>query len=91
LSVAQSITNAEYVATASCCVQLLCITYTISDFDEEYTHVLLLCDRTSAISVAKNPVLYPKTKHIEVIYHFLIDNIDNGKIALIHVPTQNQC
>jgi hypothetical protein len=64
-SVAQSTTEAEYVATASCCSQLLWITYTMSDFGEEYTHVPLHCDSTSAISVAKNPVLHFKTKHIE--------------------------
>jgi hypothetical protein len=38
LSVAQSTTEAEYVAAASCCSQLLWITYTMSDFGEEYTH-----------------------------------------------------
>jgi hypothetical protein len=59
-SVAQSTTEAEYVATASCCSQLLWITYTMSDFGEEYTHVPLQCDSTSAISIAKNPVLPPK-------------------------------
>jgi hypothetical protein len=42
----------------------------MSDFGEEYTHVPLQCDSTSAISVAKNPVLHSKTKHIEVMYHF---------------------
>jgi hypothetical protein len=63
-SVAQSTTEAEYVVTASCCSQLIWITYTISDFGEEYTHVPLQCDSTSAISVAKNPV--QKTKHIEM-------------------------
>jgi hypothetical protein len=31
-SVAQSTTEAEYVAAASCCSQLLWITYTLSDF-----------------------------------------------------------
>jgi hypothetical protein len=62
----------------------------MSDFGEEYTHVPLQCDSTSAISVAKNPVLHSKTKHIEVRYHFLRDNIEKGKIALIHVPTHNQ-
>jgi hypothetical protein len=31
-SVAQSTTRAEYVAAASCCSQLLWITYTLSDF-----------------------------------------------------------
>jgi hypothetical protein len=89
-SVAQSTTEAEYVAAASCCSQLLWISYTMSDFGEEYTHVPLQCDSTSAISFVKNTVLYSKTKHIEVRYHFLRDNVEKGKIALIHVPTHDQ-
>jgi hypothetical protein len=89
-SVAQSTTEAEYVAAASCCSQLLWITYTMSDFSEEYTHVTLHCDSTSAISVAKNPVLHSKTKHIEVRYHFLRDNVEKGRITLIHVSTHDQ-
>jgi hypothetical protein len=84
--VAQSTTEAEYVAAASCCSQLLWITHV----GEEYTHVALQCDSTSAISVAKNPVLHSKTKHVEVRYHFLRDNVEKGKIALIHVPTHDQ-
>jgi histone deacetylase 1/2 len=62
----------------------------MSDFGEEYTHVPLQCDNISAISLAKNPVLHYKTKHIEVRYHFLRDSVEKGKIALIHVPTQDQ-
>jgi hypothetical protein len=62
----------------------------MSDFGEEYTHVPLKCDSTSAISVAKNLVLHSKTKHIEVRYHFLRDNVEKGKIVLIHVPTHDQ-
>jgi hypothetical protein len=53
-SVAQSTIEAGYVAAYSCCSQLLWITYTMSDSGEEYTHVPLHCDSTSAISVAKN-------------------------------------
>jgi hypothetical protein len=62
----------------------------MSDFGEEYTYIPLQCDSTSAISVAKNPVLHSKTKHIEVKYHFLRDNVEKGKIAMIHVPTHDQ-
>jgi hypothetical protein len=87
-SVAQSTTEAEYVAAASCCSQVLWITYTLSDFGEECSHVPLMCDSTSAISVAKNPVLHSRTKHIEVRYHFLRDNVEKGNIDLIHVPTE---
>jgi hypothetical protein len=42
------------------------------------------------ISVAKNPVLHSKTKHIEVRYHFLKENVEKGKIAFIHVSTHDQ-
>jgi hypothetical protein len=49
-----------------------------------------MCDSTSAISVAKNPVLHSRTKHIEVKYHFLRDNVEKGNIDLIHVPTETQ-
>jgi hypothetical protein len=59
----------------------------MSDFGEESTHVPLLCDSTSAISIAKNLVLHSRTKHIEVRYHFLRDNVEKGNIDLIHVPT----
>jgi hypothetical protein len=62
----------------------------MSDFGDEYTHVPLQCDNTSAISVANNLVFHSKTKHIEVRYHFLRDNVEKGKISLIHVPTHNQ-
>jgi hypothetical protein len=89
-SVALSTTEAKYVAASSCCSQLLWITYTLSDFGEECSHVPLMCDSTSAISVAKNPVLHSKIKHIEVRYHFLRDNVEKGNIDLIHVPTEKQ-
>jgi hypothetical protein len=35
-------------------------------------------------------VLHSWTKHIEVRYHFLRDNVEKGNIDLIHVPTEKQ-
>jgi hypothetical protein len=49
-----------------------------------------MCDRTSAISVAKNTVLHSKTKHIVVRYNFLRDNVEKGNIDLVHVPTEKK-
>ena len=89
-SVAQSTTEAEYVAAASCCSQLLWMISTLRDFGLSFSRVPLLCDSTSAISVAKNPVLHSKTKHIDVRYHFLRDHQEKGDIELCHVDTQNQ-
>jgi hypothetical protein len=89
-SVAQSTIEAEYVAAANYCSQLLWITYTLSDFGEECSHVPLMCDSMSAISVAKNTVLHSRTKHIEVRYHFLRDNVEKVNTDLIHVPTEKK-
>jgi hypothetical protein len=62
----------------------------LSDFGDESSHVPLMCDSTSAISVAKITVLHSRTKHIEVRYHFLRDNVEKGNIDLIYVPTKKQ-
>jgi hypothetical protein len=62
----------------------------LSDLGDKCTHVPLTCDSRSAISVAKNPVLHSRTKHIDVRYHFLRDNVEKGIIDLTHVPSQKQ-
>jgi hypothetical protein len=89
-SVALSTTEAEYVAAASCCSQLVWMMATLRDFGLDFHHVPLLCDSTSAISVAKNPVLHSRTNHIDVRFHFLRDHYEKGDIDLRHVDTQRQ-
>ncbi|WVZ88909.1 hypothetical protein U9M48_035376 [Paspalum notatum var. saurae] len=84
-SVALSTTEAEYVAAASCCSQLLWMKATLSDFGLRFGRIPLLVDTTSAISVAKNPVLHSRTKHIDVRFHFLRDHYEKGDIDLVHV------
>jgi len=89
-NVAQSTVEAEYVAAAACCSQLLWMIATLKDYGLHFTRVPLLCDSTGAISVAKNPVLHSKTKHIEVRYHFLRDHYEKGDIDLHYVDTTRQ-
>ncbi|WVZ93982.1 hypothetical protein U9M48_039928 [Paspalum notatum var. saurae] len=84
-SVALFTTEAEYVAAASCCSQLLWMKATLSDFGLRFGKIPLLVDSTCAISVAKNPVLHSRTKHIDVRFHFLRDHYEKGDIDLVHV------
>ncbi|WVZ89900.1 LOW QUALITY PROTEIN: hypothetical protein U9M48_036249 [Paspalum notatum var. saurae] len=78
-SVALSTTEAD------CCSQLLWMKATFSDFGLKYGRIPLLVDSTSAISIAKDPVLHSRTKHIDVRFHFLKDHYEKGNIDLIHV------
>jgi len=89
-SVAQSTAEAEYVSAASCCSQLLWMRSTLADFGLVFDRVPLFCDNTSAINIAKNPVQHSRTKHIDVRYHFLRDNVEKGNIALEFVDSAAQ-
>ncbi|WVZ90653.1 hypothetical protein U9M48_036936 [Paspalum notatum var. saurae] len=89
-SVSLSTTEAEYIAAASCCSQLLWMKITLSDFGLRFGKIPLLVDSTSAISVAENPVLHSRTKHIDVRFHFLRDHYEKGDTNLVHVASENQ-
>ncbi|WVZ53388.1 hypothetical protein U9M48_004339 [Paspalum notatum var. saurae] len=89
-SVSLSTTEVEYIAAASCCSQLLWMKATLSGFGLRFEKIPLLVDSTSAISVAKNPVLHSRTKHIDVRFHFLRDHYEKGDIDLVHVVYENQ-
>ena len=48
------------------------------------------CDNRAAISIAHNPVLHDRTKHVEVDKHFIKEKIDDGVICVNYVPTTEQ-
>ncbi|GJY30922.1 hypothetical protein Tco_0414417, partial [Tanacetum coccineum] len=42
-----------------------------------------------AIDLSKNPVLYSRTKHIEIRHHFLHDNVQKGNISIEKVSSED--
>ena len=47
-------------------------------------------DNKAAISIAHNPVLHDRTKHVEIDKHFIKEKIDNGLVHMEHIPTGEQ-
>jgi hypothetical protein len=41
------------------------------DFGVIFERVPLMCDNTSDISIAKNPVFHKRMKHLKLRHHFL--------------------
>ena len=68
--VALSTCEAEYVAAASCCSQVIWIQQQLRDYGLFLSNTPIYVDNSAAIAVTKNPVHHPKTKHIGVKYHF---------------------
>ena len=52
--------------------------------------VVIYCDNISSILLANNLVYHARTKHIEVHYHFIRENVLAKEIDLIHVSTEDQ-
>ncbi|KAI3685320.1 hypothetical protein L6452_34562 [Arctium lappa] len=85
-----STTEAEYIAAASCCSQVLWIQNQMLDYGVTFLHTPIFIDNSSAISIVNNPVKHSKTKHIEIRYHFIRDCNEKKLIQVVKVHTDNQ-
>ena len=85
-----STAEAEYIAAGSCCAQTLWPGKQLNEFGILLNNIPLLCDNTSAINLTKNPIMYSRTKHIEIRHHFLKEHISNGKCEIKFIGTDLQ-
>jgi hypothetical protein len=57
------------------------------EFGVSFERVPLMYDNTSAISVAKNPVLHNRMRHLVRRHHFLRDHFEKGDIEMRYIDT----
>jgi hypothetical protein len=60
------------------------------DYGVTYKSVPLMCDSSSAICLAHNPVFHGRAKYIKVRHHFLRDHIEKGDIEMNFIDTEGQ-
>jgi hypothetical protein len=60
------------------------------DFRVIFKRVPLMCDNTSAISIAKNSVFHKRMKLLEVRHHFLRDHVEKSDIKMRYIDTEKQ-
>ena len=90
-SIALSTAEAEYVAAASCCTQIIWMMKTLQEFQIKCSPpISIMCDNTSAISISKNHVMHSKTKNIPIKYHLLREQVLEQKVKLEYVPSKEQ-
>ena len=89
-SVSLSTAEAEYIATGSCCTQLLWMKKLLHDYGIPQDTMCVFCNNTSAINLSKNLVQNSKCKHIEICYHFIRDLVEEKVVCLEFIHTDNQ-
>ncbi|GJW92608.1 hypothetical protein Tco_0170161 [Tanacetum coccineum] len=86
---ANSTTEAEYVATASCYRKLLWIQNQMLDYGYNFMNTKIFIDNESIICIVKNLVFHSKTKHIEIRHHFIRDSNEKNLIQMIKIHTNH--
>ncbi|GJR54185.1 putative ribonuclease H-like domain-containing protein, partial [Tanacetum coccineum] len=87
--VANSTTEAEYVAAANCYGQVLWIQNQMLDYGFNFMNTKIYIDNESTICIVKNPVFHSKTKHIEIRHHFIRDCYEKKLIQVIKIHTDH--
>ena len=81
----------EYVAAATAVCQAVSLRRLLGEMTGVEAHPpTLMVDNQPAIALAKNPVLYDRSKHIDIKFHFLRDCVDGGQIVIEFIETGRQ-
>ena len=62
----------------------------LEDYGVSQNILTIFYDNTSSINISKNPVQYPRTKHIDICHHFIRELVENKTVTLEYVATKNQ-
>ncbi|GKE03197.1 hypothetical protein Tco_1395215 [Tanacetum coccineum] len=85
-----SIIETKYIALSRCCAQILWMRSQLTDYGFQFNKIPLYCDNKSAIALCCNNVQHARAKHIDVHYHFIKEQVENGIIELYFVQTEYQ-
>ena len=88
--VALSTAEAEYIAVTDAAKEIVWFKLLLSELGFSQGNVTLYEDNEAAIKISKNPQDHKRTKHIQVRYHYIRDQINDGIFHLEYIPTEFQ-
>jgi hypothetical protein len=75
---------------ANATVELMWIQTLLKELNISPSSARLLCDSMGAMYLSSNPVFHGRTKHIEVDYHFVRDQVIRKKLEVRFISTRDQ-
>ncbi|GJX80532.1 hypothetical protein Tco_0328681 [Tanacetum coccineum] len=62
----------------------------LTDYRFAFNKISLCCNNKSAIALCSNNVQHSRSKHIDVRYHFIKEQVENGVVEFYFVKTEYQ-
>ena len=93
---AASSTEAEYIAAAFVAKEIIWLRTLLLDLEQQCVDpterrnppaTLLYGDNTGSNSIARNPEHHQRTKHIDVVYHFILERVETKEINVKYIST----
>jgi hypothetical protein len=86
--IALSTVEAEYIAQAHAAKEALWLCNFVSEIRSKLTQAITInSNNQGAIALSKDNKFHSRTKHIDVRYHFICEAVEDGKVSVVYIPT----
>nr|GEU74069.1 retrovirus-related Pol polyprotein from transposon TNT 1-94 [Tanacetum cinerariifolium] len=79
-----------YVSLSACYAQVLWLRTQLTDYGFHFDKISMYCDSKAAIAISCNSVQHSRTKHIDVRYHFIKEQVEKGGDKLVIWSSKKQ-
>lgn len=86
-TVAASTSEAEYMAASSVVKEVLWLRVLLGELGYPYKTITISCDNQGAIKLLKNPIASQRSKHIDIMHHFVRERVARGEVAFQYCDT----
>ena len=89
-AVSRSSAEAEYRAVANAVAEVSWLRQLLVELHVPLSKAALVyCDNISTVYMPANPVQHQRTKHVEIVLHFIRERVATGAVRVLHVPTSS--
>ncbi|GKF79024.1 hypothetical protein Tco_0234592 [Tanacetum coccineum] len=82
--------GAEYIALSDCCAQVLWMRSHLTDYGLGFNKITTYCDNKSTITLCCNNVQHYRSKHIDIRFHFIKEQVENEVVEFYFVNMKYQ-
>jgi len=89
-TIALSSTESEYMGLAHCIKEILWIQQVFRELNPDLPIPNICEDNNGAIQLIQHPAHHERTKHINIMFHFIRNVLQQGKLKIQRVDTKSQ-
>ena len=88
--VSRSTTEAEYIALSIACQEAVWLRILLSDIQmKQCGPSTIFEDNQGAIELSRNPKFHNRTKHIDISYHYVREQVNLNTVSVKYCPTED--